>query len=77
MPSEAPVSYQPILMTLIAVAFSAWAGVIVWFGNAINERLGHLQTSMERVENEMGEFKLTVSERVTRVETKVEQAHRQ
>ncbi len=77
MPSEAPVSYQPILMTLIAVAFSAWAGVIVWFGNAIDNRLSVLQGSMERVEAEMGEFKLTVSERVTRVETKVEQAHRQ
>jgi hypothetical protein len=73
MPSDQP-TYQPILMTLIAVAFSAWAGVIVWFGNAINERLGELQGSMERVESEMTAFKLNVSERVTRVETKVDQS---
>lgn len=73
MTPEQKEQWQPVLLTLMAVAFSAWAGVILWFGQAINDRLTELHTSMQRVEREMVDFKITVAERVTRVETKVEQ----
>ena len=74
--ADTPSAWQPIFGTLIAIAFSAWAGVVIWFGNAINDRLTDLQQTMESVEREMGDFKLSVSERVTRIETKVEQTHK-
>ena len=61
-----------ILMTLLAAAFAAWAGVIMWFGTAISDRLSRIEQSLEAVKIEVSGFKLDVSTRVTRAETRVE-----
>ena len=68
-------SLQSVLLSLVAVGFAAWAGVVLWGITAINDRLTDLQASMQRVEGEMVEFKLGVTERVVRVETKIDAAH--
>jgi hypothetical protein len=60
-------------MTLLAAAFAAWAGVILWFGQAINDRLGTIETTILDVSREVQIFKLSVVERVTRSESMVEQ----
>ena len=69
-------SLQSVLLSLVAVGFAAWAGVVLWGITAINDRLTDLQQSMERMEGEMTDFKVNVSERVVRVETKIDSAHK-
>lgn len=61
-------AWQPVLLTLLSVAFAAWAGAVVWMGNSIADQLGRIQDGMLRVEREMIDFKLEVTQRVTRIE---------
>ena len=63
-------SWQPVLLTMLSVAFAAWAGAVVWMGNSISDQLARIQDGMLRVEREMVDFKLEVSQRVTRIEVR-------
>ena len=67
------VRVNQILLLLASVAFTAWAGVVVWMGSAIMEQLQTIQASVGEMDNELEFFKLRQSERVTRVEARIDQ----
>ena len=68
-----PRPWNQLLLTLATLAFTAWAGVVVWMGSSIMDQLGKIQDSVSTMDNELESFKLRQSERITRAETRVDQ----
>jgi cell division protein FtsB len=63
---------QTVLLTLLAGAFMAWAGVVLWAADVISARLSDIERGLESVKVEMAAFKLNLSERITRAESQAE-----
>lgn len=63
-----PVKVNQLLLLLATVAFTAWAGVVVWIGQSITEQLNTIQQGVVHMDIELETFKLRQSERTTRLE---------
>lgn len=72
MADPAPGSGSVIVNTLLAAAFAAWAGVVLWGIQMLNGRLTDIEKAVESVKAEMAAFKLSLSERITKAEAQAE-----
>lgn len=65
--------HSPLLLLMASIAFTAWAGVVVWMGSAIMDQLSMIQAGVEQMDAELEHFKLRQAERTTRMEGRVDQ----
>lgn len=71
-PHRQPPLSQLVLM-LATLAFTAWAGVVVWMGTSIMDQLDKIQAGVAQMDHELEHFKLRQAERTTRMEGRVDQ----
>lgn len=66
-----PVNITQVFLTLATVAFSAWAGVVLWVGNNAINQLEAIRSEVKQVHYELEDFRNAQIERVSILETKV------
>jgi hypothetical protein len=65
-----------VLQFLLASAFTAWAGVILWIGNGLLTRIDRLTSEITKTDEKLSSYILQTETRLALLEDRLEMARR-